>query len=413
MKQLFFCYLFFLGVVSSSFSQVGIGTNTPHASAALDIVSNTGGLLISKMTMAQKNAIASPATGLLIYQTNGTSGFYYYNGTAWVTFGGGSGWSLTGDAGTTVGTEKIGTLDAQDLVVVSNGAEAARVDATGLVGIGTAAPTHKLHISGTAPVLRIEDGNQGLNRVLTSDANGNAYWGSSSVLSSGDADWVFVSGSTLSDQVYHDGPVVIGRTGTTTHQLDIDNGLTTGTTFAVGDVEVITDGNNATQFSHRVVPVSDNLYDLGNSTHRWRDVWAVNTAVQTSDAREKINIQDLNYGINEVMLLKPVTYKWKKEQVGTVVLPNKDKRTIVGLLAQDVEKVIPEVVYKHNWRPKSEAENDVYVQTTSDRVGMNFNELIPVLVKAKQEQHDKLISLKEKNQTLIEKLEALKKAKNK
>ncbi|MBL0020359.1 MAG: hypothetical protein IPP17_28975 [Bacteroidetes bacterium] len=35
------------------------------------------------MTLVQRNAIATPATGLLIYQTNGTTGFYYYNGTAW------------------------------------------------------------------------------------------------------------------------------------------------------------------------------------------------------------------------------------------------------------------------------------------------------------------------------------------
>jgi hypothetical protein len=35
------------------------------------------------MTLAQRNAIATPATGLLIYQTNNTPGFYYYNGTAW------------------------------------------------------------------------------------------------------------------------------------------------------------------------------------------------------------------------------------------------------------------------------------------------------------------------------------------
>ncbi|MGB1268753.1 MAG: tail fiber domain-containing protein [Flavobacteriaceae bacterium] len=412
MKQHLILYLFFI-VCIHSYGQVGIGTNTPAPSSALDISSTTSGLLVSKMTQAQKNAITSPATGLLVYQTNGTPGFYYYNGASWVTFGGGSGWSLTGDASTAVGTEKVGTLDAQDVVIIANNSEAMRIDATGLIGIGTATPSHSLHINGTAPVLRIEDGNQALNRVLTSDANGNAYWGSSASLSSGDADWVFLSGSTLSDQVYHDGPVVIGRTGTTTHELDIDNGLATGTTFAVGDVEVITDGNNASQFSHRVVPESDDFYGLGSSTYRWRDIWAVNTAVQTSDAREKINTEDLNYGLKELMLLKPVTYKWKNEQVGTVALPNKDKRTIVGLLAQDVQKVIPEVVYAYDWHPKSEAEKDVYVQITSERIGMNFNELIPVLVKAKQEQHANLISLKEKNQALIEKLEALKKAKNK
>lgn len=407
MKQLFLCY-FFLAVVFNSYSQVGIGTNTPNPSAALDITSTTSGLLVPKMTQVQKNAIATPALGLLIYQTDGASGFYYYNGTAWVTFGGGSGWALTGDAATTVGTEVLGTLDGQDVVIVGNGAEAMRVDANGLVGVGTATPLKNLHIVGTAPVLRIEDGNQALNRVLTSDANGNAYWGSSSVLSSGDDDWVFVSGNTINDQVYHDGPVVIGRTGTTTHHLDIDNGATTGTTFAVGDTEVITDGNNASEFSHSIVPESDDFYSIGSSTHRWVDIWAVNTTVQTSDANDKKSITPIKYGLKEVMQLKPVTYKWKKEQVGTVTLPKRERRKIIGLLAQDVQKIIPEVVYDEDWRPISEAKNEVYVKQKSARLGMNYNELIPVLVKAKQEQHEKLISLKEKNEALLQKLESLK-----
>ena len=198
-----------------------------------------------------------------------------------------------------------------------------RIDTTGLVGIGTANPTEALHIVGTAPVLRLEDGNEGVNKVLTSDANGNVSWGSSSVLTSGDADWVFVSGSTLTDQVYHNGPVVIGRTGTTTHEVDIDNGAATGTTFGVGDVELITDGNNETQFSHRIVPTSDASPSIGSSTYRWKDVWAVNTTIQTSDAREKKNIVGLEYGLKEILKLRPVTYKWKQEKVGSVSSPRK------------------------------------------------------------------------------------------
>src|ERR1043166_8861742 len=61
----------------------GIGTTTPNASALLEISSTSKGLLISRMTQTQRNAIASPATGLLIYQTDKTPGFYYYGGSAW------------------------------------------------------------------------------------------------------------------------------------------------------------------------------------------------------------------------------------------------------------------------------------------------------------------------------------------
>ncbi|WP_452603236.1 hypothetical protein [Pontimicrobium sp. MEBiC06410] len=79
--------LSFLLLTSIGFSQVGIGTTTPDASSSLDITSTNSGLLIPRMDMSERNAIVSPATGLLIFQTDNTPGFYYYNGTAWVTFG--------------------------------------------------------------------------------------------------------------------------------------------------------------------------------------------------------------------------------------------------------------------------------------------------------------------------------------
>lgn len=40
------------------------------------------------MTQAQRNFIASPATGLMIYQTDATAGFYFYNGSAWMSLSG-------------------------------------------------------------------------------------------------------------------------------------------------------------------------------------------------------------------------------------------------------------------------------------------------------------------------------------
>ncbi|WP_110311674.1 hypothetical protein [Dysgonomonas alginatilytica] len=53
-----------------SHAQVGINTSSPHSSAALDIESITQGLLIPRMTTAQKTAIANPASGLMVYDTN-------------------------------------------------------------------------------------------------------------------------------------------------------------------------------------------------------------------------------------------------------------------------------------------------------------------------------------------------------
>ncbi|MGI4870785.1 MAG: hypothetical protein ACRYFX_06340 [Janthinobacterium lividum] len=68
----------------ASRAQVGVGTTTPDASAALDVSSTSGGILLPRMTAAQRAAIASPAPGLLVFQTDGTPGFYYYSGSFWV-----------------------------------------------------------------------------------------------------------------------------------------------------------------------------------------------------------------------------------------------------------------------------------------------------------------------------------------
>lgn len=65
--------------------EVGIGTNAPASSALLDLSSSSKGVLIPRMTAAQKTAISSPTTGLLIFQTDASTGFYYYNGSSWIS----------------------------------------------------------------------------------------------------------------------------------------------------------------------------------------------------------------------------------------------------------------------------------------------------------------------------------------
>src|SRR5688572_27702221 len=87
-------------------SNVGIGTLTPNASALLEMQATDKGMLIPRMTSAQKLAIPAPATGLLIYQTDSLSPtapstFWYYTGTQWVPIlSMASGWGVTGNSGT-------------------------------------------------------------------------------------------------------------------------------------------------------------------------------------------------------------------------------------------------------------------------------------------------------------------------
>lgn len=95
-------------------AQVGIGTTTPNKSAQLDVVATDKGFLMPRLTQTQRSAISSPAAGLMVYQTNGTPGFYYYTGSAWKMVNP-NGWLPTGNAGLDSMNSFIGTTDNRPL----------------------------------------------------------------------------------------------------------------------------------------------------------------------------------------------------------------------------------------------------------------------------------------------------------
>jgi hypothetical protein len=109
-------------------------------------------------------------------------------------------------------------------------------------------------------------------------------------------------------------------------------------------------------------PGVDNALNLGTSDRRWKAVYAAGGVITTSDGRLKRDVTPLDYGLDELMRLMPVRYRWKDR-------PSEER---LGFTAQQVESVLPEVVD----RPES----------PDGHYGMNHAELIPVLVKAIQEQ---------------------------
>ena len=84
--------------------QLGIGTTTPQPSSILDVSSTTKGLLVPRMTEIQKNAISTPAEGLLLYQTDVFNGFYYRDSPSWLRI-----LSTSDNISFEIGSVKVGT----------------------------------------------------------------------------------------------------------------------------------------------------------------------------------------------------------------------------------------------------------------------------------------------------------------
>ena len=132
--------------VNFIFSQVGIGTTTPTSSLDVEAKFPTGtinplitdGLLIPRVTRERAQSMTSTPTSTMIYinevvtgAASGTTinvtsvGFYFYDGAVWqkIATGASTDWALTGNTGTTAGTNFIGTTDAVDFRIKTGGAD--------------------------------------------------------------------------------------------------------------------------------------------------------------------------------------------------------------------------------------------------------------------------------------------------
>lgn len=154
-----------------------------------------------------------------------------------------------------------------------------------------------------------------------------------------------------------------GNVNTTNRDWQIvndDNGI-----FRIGDSSNGTNYTTEFRLSPTVAsvdadfrPLQDNVFDLGSATDRWDNVYATNPIIVTSDVRQKREIHVIEYGLEAVNKLRPVSYYWKSG----------DSEKKLGLIAQEVLNVIPEAVNV----PKED--DGLY--------GMSYTELVPVLVQA-------------------------------
>jgi len=175
----------------AAFAQnVGINNPTPHDKALLDLTSNDKGVLVPRMTAAQRTAMFpvadATARGMLVYQTNGTQGFYYFDGNVWIHMepnANTAGWELDGNAGTDPANDFVGTTDAQPLVVRTNSVERMRVGENGNVSIGASLTpsNYRLFVENNTTNAGVlvrnanPAGRAGINAV--SDANATAQFG--------------------------------------------------------------------------------------------------------------------------------------------------------------------------------------------------------------------------------------------
>jgi len=105
------------------------------------------------------------------------------------------------------------------------------------------------------------------------------------------------------------------------------------------------------------------------------------TWTSTSDRTKKHDIKDINYGLSEILKLKAVSYKW-----------NQTDQTDFGFIAQEVKKVLPEIVYGEE-----------------GQMSISYGQVTAVLVKAVQEQQKEIENLESQifmNQKKIAELEA-------
>jgi hypothetical protein len=411
---------FVLSLVSSSQNifpssgAAGIGTTSPHPSSLLDIKSTNKGLLIPRMTKAQRNAISSPATGLMIYQTDIDPTVYWYNGTQWISL-----WGAARNLSNLINTTAV---NRSLLPGVTNS-----------ISLGSSSKKWKnLFLSGRLTVDSIKmDG--GAIDIQNGTIIANTLFGNA-IEATGSPAAIVANGETF-------GIRAIGNFGIFGQSNDDATGVwgdgsfsgigVRGESFAGTGVQGSSTeglGGNFFSDSYWGLKAATNSGDYAGAFYG--NIYSSGLFVP-SDQNLKKDIKDISSAMAIISALKPKYYKYKTEEMyASINLPKGDH---YGLLSQEVEEVLPQLVMesvhkiektsKLSIQPSASKEDLLTIAakqkelntTAAEKISfkaINYSELIPIVIKALQEQQVEMNELRAKNEELLDIVNQLKSAIN-
>ena len=138
-----------------------------------------------------------------------------------------------------------------------------------------------------------------------------------------------------------------------------------------------------------LLPSADNSYTLGASGNRMSAIWAATGTIQTSDARDKTDVTDSDLGLDFILALRPVSYRWivggndvtpgATPDDPSIVTPRPGVRTHYGLLAQDVRATLDDLL-------GSDGDFGGWIKDADTGIeGLRYDQFIAPLIKAVQE----------------------------
>ena len=198
------------------------------------------------------------------------------------------------------------------------------------------------------------------------------------------------------------------------YNIRLLNNTNEGFLFSTATKNIFSIDNSNFGFNVNSIPVADNTYSSGASGKRWTEIWAANGTINTSDRDKKERVKETSLGLDFVLDLKPVSWKWKDEpsrQIEEItykktydnkgkfkeLVPEKNIKTIPekkykrlhhGFINQDIEDLLKE---------KNISTNDFSGFVLDKETGvraLRYDSFIAPMVKAIQEQQKMIQELK-------------------